>query len=141
MLPTRSIYEFQNAKIHLTLTFMTPMLPGDLNALSRPITYLTWKVRSVDGAPHNVSVLVGASSLLAVNRPEEKAEWAREKMGSLTALRVGTQSQPYLTNPGDDTHQLGPSLSGFSNGEQHLRHRNERFAFGWFCKTGNARRR
>jgi hypothetical protein len=42
------------------------------------------------------------SSQLAVNRPDEKVEWAREKAGSMTALRVGTQAQPILGSSGDD---------------------------------------
>src|SRR5271156_6183786 len=33
--PTRSIYEFEDSKIHVTLTFMTAALPHDLDVLSR----------------------------------------------------------------------------------------------------------
>lgn len=101
--PTRSIYEFKNAKVQLTLTFMTPMLPGDLEVLSRPVTYLTWDVRSVDGSGHAVSLYESASSQLAVSTQNEEVQWARETMGPLTALRAGTHDQHYLSNPGDAT--------------------------------------
>lgn len=40
--PTRSIYEFQGADIHVTLTFMTAALPDDLDVFSWPLTCLTW---------------------------------------------------------------------------------------------------
>ena len=36
--PTRTIYTFSGAGIRLRLTFLTPALPGDLEALARPGT-------------------------------------------------------------------------------------------------------
>lgn len=49
VLPTRTIYSFEGAGVQLTLTFMTAALPDDLDLLARPVTYLTWKVKSADG--------------------------------------------------------------------------------------------
>jgi hypothetical protein len=100
--PTRSRYEFEDAKIHVTLTFMTPALPHDLDAFALPLSYLTWQVRSVDGRPHAVSLYDSTSSQLAVNQPGEKVAWARERLGDLTALRVGTVEQAVLGSAGDD---------------------------------------
>jgi hypothetical protein len=102
VLPTRSIYEFEDAGIHVTLTFMTAALPHDLDIFSRPLSYITWDVRSVDGATHEVSLYDSTSSQLAVNEPNEPVEWSRVKAGKLTALRVGTQEQPILGSAGDD---------------------------------------
>ncbi len=101
--PTRSIYEFQNAQIHVTLTFMTAVLPDDLEVMSRPVTYLTWDVRAVDGKSHAVSIYQSASAHLSVNLPGQDVTWKREPMGALSALRVGTQDQPYLSPVGDIT--------------------------------------
>src|ERR1700744_703300 len=55
VLPTRTIYSFAGAGVHLTLTFMTADLPDDLDLLSRPVTYLTWEVQSDDKQKHDVS--------------------------------------------------------------------------------------
>ena len=96
VLPTRSIYEFEDAQVHVTLTFMTAALPHDLDVLSRPLSYITWDVRSVDGCQHAVSIYDSTSSQLAVNEPDETVDWSREKAGDLTALRVGTHAQPVL---------------------------------------------
>src|SRR5215471_11457016 len=63
--PTRTIYDFEAAGIHLTLTFFTPALPQDLDVLSRPVTYLSWDVRSVDGQAHATSIYFDASAQLA----------------------------------------------------------------------------
>lgn len=103
VLPTRSIYQFENAEIHLTLTFMTAALPHDLEVLARPLSYLTWEVKSADGKPHAVSIYDSTSSQLAVNTADQKVEWSREAMGDLTALKVGAQDQNYLAPMGDDT--------------------------------------
>ncbi len=100
--PTRSIYDFEDTGVHVTLTFMTPSLPHDLDILTRPVTYLTWAVRSVDGIAHTVSLYDSVSGLLAVNTPDQKIEWQRESMGSLTALRAGTPKQGYFDISGDD---------------------------------------
>ncbi len=102
VLPTRSIYEFENAEVHVTLTFMTTALPHDLDAFSRPLSYITWDVRSVDGKSHKVSIYSSTSSELVVNTPNEMVKWEKLKMGALTALRVGTQAQPILGSSGDD---------------------------------------
>ena len=61
---THTIYAFKGAGIALTVTFFTPAFPQDLDLLSRPVTYLTWKVASDDGKPHDVSLLLDASPLL-----------------------------------------------------------------------------
>ena len=124
VLPTRSIYQFDNGAVHVTLTFMTTALPDDLEAFGRPLTYLTWNVRSMDGAAHDVSIYDSVSSQLAVNTPNQPVEWKREtipvmkvrgkivlplisgevdqQVGSLTALRVGTKAQAILGSSGDD---------------------------------------
>jgi len=54
--PSRSIYEFENKQVHITLSFLLPAMPDDLNALTRPVTYIEWKVRSLDGQKHVVSI-------------------------------------------------------------------------------------
>jgi len=100
--PTRSIYEFEGAGVHVTLTFMTAALPHDLDVFSRPLSYLTWQVRSIDGATHGISLYDSTSSQLTVNENNEAVQWFREKAGDLTALRVGTVAQPVLGSAGDD---------------------------------------
>jgi len=103
VLPTRSIYDFDDTHVHVTLTFLTPALSYDLEVLARPLTYLTWDVRSVDGAEHAVSIYDSTSSLLAVNTPEQDVAWSRVAIEGLNVLRVGTVDQTLLQPAGDDT--------------------------------------
>jgi len=102
VLPTQTIYDFENPTVHVTLTFMTPKLPSDLDVFGRPVTYLTWDVRATDGKTHAASVYFDNSAELAVNSPDEAVVWQRQAMGPLTALRIGTQAQPILGSRGDD---------------------------------------
>jgi len=102
VLPTRSLYEFEAAGVHVTLTFMTAALPHDLDVFSRPLSYITWDVRSIDGGSHEVSIYDSTSSQLVVNDNDELVEWSRAAAGKLTALRVGTQAQPILGSSGDN---------------------------------------
>ena len=99
--PTRSIYDFDDTHVHVTLTFMTPALPDQLDVLSRPLTYLTWTVQSVDGTPHAVSIYDSTSSALAVNVPTQSVTWQRDAAGPLTSLKCGSVDQTLFVPKGD----------------------------------------
>ncbi|HEV2456035.1 MAG TPA: DUF5127 domain-containing protein [Verrucomicrobiae bacterium] len=102
VLPTRTIAVFTNETVQVTMTFMTPGLLNDLDVLSRPVTYLTWQVRSIDGKPHQVQLYFGASTLLAVNHPDEPVTWNDVSSSGLKILRAGTQAQSVLQTYGDE---------------------------------------
>ena len=102
VLPTHTIYEFEGAGIALSLTFLTPALPNNLDVLSRPVTYLTWNVHSTDSGVHQVEVYFDASAQLAVNSMQERVAWARYRIADMQVLRLGTQEQPILQKSGDD---------------------------------------
>jgi hypothetical protein len=102
VLPTRTIYTFEGAGIRLTLTFTTPALPDDMAILSRPVTYITWEVRSRDDATHEVAVYFDSSTLPAVNTPDQKVDWSEEKIDGLVMLRAGSKDQAILQKRGDD---------------------------------------
>ncbi len=101
--PTRSIYDFENAAVHVTLTFLSPVLPDDFDVLSWPVTYLTWTVRSKDRAAHEVAIYDSVSSALAVNKIDEPVDWSRATFGPLTALNTGAAAPTMLQPAGDDT--------------------------------------
>ena len=102
VLPTRTIYTFAGAGVAITLTFLTPTLPSDLDVLSRPATYITWDVASTDGRTHDLAAYFDASSELAVNTPEQPVTWGRFRLGAYSALRTGSLDQPVLAKSGDN---------------------------------------
>jgi hypothetical protein len=102
VLPTQTVYEFSGAGVALKLTFLTPALPEDLDALSRPLTYVEWTVSSTDSARHQVSLYFDAAANLAVNTPQEAVVWSRLQLDGGAALKMGSQQQPVLGKVGDD---------------------------------------
>ncbi len=103
VLPTRSIYNFSSSKITLSLEFLTPVLPDNLDVLARPVTYLTWRARSADGAQHSVQVYDDASGQLAVNDARtQPVVSGRLTQNGISSLRIGSVEQPVLQKAGDD---------------------------------------
>jgi hypothetical protein len=100
--PTRTIYDFEDAGIHLTLTFFTPAFPQDLDVLSRPVTYISWDVRSTDSQQHAVALYFDATAQLATNTGDDTVVWGHEWIGDMQALRIGTNTQPVLAKSGDN---------------------------------------
>jgi hypothetical protein len=98
--PTHTIYHFQAAGVHLTVTFFTPALPRDLDVLSRPVTYLTLTA-SAD-SPHDLSALIDVDPVIAVNAADEAVTWGRSRAHGLTVLNVGSRDQRVLNRAGDD---------------------------------------
>ena len=103
VLPTRTIYQFEDESVHVTLTFLTPSLPNDIDILSRPLTYLTWDVKSIDGKSHDVSVMFSASGELAVDNAGQKVQWNRPTIAGFTAMKMGSVDQAYVQRSGDDS--------------------------------------
>jgi len=103
VLPTRTVYEFEADGVRLRLTFMSPLLPDDLETLARPITYLTWDAWAFDGRKHRVSLYFDCTAEFVVNTTYEKVVWSRPKVGDLLrVLTFGSQEQPVLERAGDD---------------------------------------
>ncbi len=103
VLPTRTLYTFADDKVQVQLMFVTPVLPDDLAVMARPVTYLTFFVRSLDGKTHDVQFYTDAGGDLSVNdAATQKVTWARASQGNLTALKMGSVDQATLARRGDN---------------------------------------
>ena len=100
--PTRTIVVLQSPQIELRLCFLTPAFPDDLLLMSRPVTYLTWTVKSRDGADHDVALYFDVDGAIATNTPAEPVTWSRARIPGMQLLRVGSQQQPMLQKWGDN---------------------------------------
>jgi len=99
---TQTIYNFKCGKADLQLTFTSPLLMNDLSILSRPVSYISYKVKSNDGAAHDVKVYFGASADIARNTPQQPVTTQQYTSGTLSVLKAGTIEQPILQKKGDD---------------------------------------
>lgn len=99
---TQTIYNFSCGKVDLELKFTSPLLMDDLDLLARPVSYISYSVRSNDGSPHNVKLMMGASTDIAVNSQGQEVQTFQYAAKDLNILKAGTVEQPVLKKKGDD---------------------------------------
>nr|WP_317170110.1 DUF5127 domain-containing protein [Rhodocytophaga rosea] len=106
---TQTQYLFKAGPVNLTVTFTSPLLMDEPETMSRPASYVTYAAKSTDGKMHQVQVLLTVSGVLAVHTPDQKVDEkilsipvSSEQKQPLTALSLGTTSQPVLARKGDD---------------------------------------
>jgi hypothetical protein len=99
--PTRSVYEFGNSKIKLTLTFTSPLITKDLDVLSRPVTYISWNIVSADGQTHDVQLYFDCSSEITVSSPDQSVKWEKPSIQGLNTAKIGCVDQKPLNRSGD----------------------------------------
>ncbi|MET4082239.1 hypothetical protein ABIB40_002197 [Pedobacter sp. UYP30] len=99
---TTTKYTFACGPVDLEASFTSPLLLNDIKLTARPVSYITYGVKSNDKKVHNVEIYFGASSDLAVNTPNQPVDaWKSESKG-LSILKAGTVTQPVLKKRGDD---------------------------------------
>jgi len=99
---TQTKYAFACGKVDLALTFTSPLLPNDLDQLSRPVSCVAASVRSNDGKSHAVQVYFGASTDIAVNTAAQPVKADKYAAEGLSILKAGSVAQPVLKKKGDD---------------------------------------
>jgi hypothetical protein len=102
VLPTRTIYTFEGEGVRLTLTFMTPALPGDLEVLARPVTYVTAEAKSTETKDHAFSFYFDASPEIALNVNTQAVICNEMKIPHLVSAKAGSKEQHVLQRKGDD---------------------------------------
>ncbi len=100
--PTQSVYTFACAGVDLAVTFTSPLLPDDLDILSRPASYVTFSAVASDGKPHSVQIYFDASGEWCVNKTDQKVKWNRMEAQGLDVMCMGAAEQDILGRAGDD---------------------------------------
>jgi len=99
---TQTDYTFTAGPVDLRVNFLSPLLLDELEVVARPVSYVTFDVRSNDGKSHAVQVYFGESGTMATNTVGQEVV---ADMGNATGLRwlnIGTQQQPVLQKKGDN---------------------------------------
>ncbi len=99
---TQTKYQFDCGGVDLSLTFTSPLLLQDLALLARPVSYVSFRLRSNDGAAHIAQLFFSVAGDLAVNTPGQELKAKKGSTGPLSFLRTGTKQQPVLAKKGDD---------------------------------------
>jgi len=99
---TQTTYAFAAGGVDLGVQFTSPLLMDNLDLLARPVSYVTFNVKSTDGKQHNAEVYFGASTDLSVNTAFQEVSAKQYQSGTLSVLKAGTKDQPVLKKSGDD---------------------------------------
>lgn len=65
--PMSTVYTFECPSLRMELRFTSPLLLDDLEVLSRPVSYITYKLTALDGREHRVHIYFGFSAEFCVN--------------------------------------------------------------------------
>lgn len=102
VLPTTTTYEFGNGIVKVSIIFTSPLLVNDIEVLSRPVTYVTWKVEPADGKSHDIMLYFDCGPELAVNTAEQSVVFEQPAIAGLRTGKAGNPEQKYLNRPGDN---------------------------------------
>ncbi len=102
MTATQTTYNFSCGPVNLEVAFTSPLLPKQLDILARPASYVTFRVAATDNQLHNVELLLGASTLIAVNNADQEITARSYRSGRLNIQQCGTNAQKVLATKGDD---------------------------------------
>ncbi|WP_199512975.1 glutaminase family protein [Nucisporomicrobium flavum] len=116
---TKSEFVLEQAGVELTVTFLSPVTPGDLRRQSQPLSYLAVSARSLDGKPHDVSVYVDISGEWASGDAGRSITWDQQTAADVVTLSY-QQSTPDVLRERGDTAEWGtivlssPARSGLT---------------------------
>lgn len=102
VLPTQTFYQFECGPVDLEMVFTSPLLMDDLDLLSRPVSYVTYQVKSRDNASHDVQVYFETTPQWAVHSESQPVDFEVIEKNNYTFLKTGTKEQPILKKSGDD---------------------------------------
>jgi len=102
MTATQTKYNFTCGPVDLNLEFVSPLLPDDLNLLSRPVNYVNYNATSNDGKKHNVQIYFETTPEWAVNEISQEVSVSKGNTNGISYLKAGTTEQPILGKKGDN---------------------------------------
>lgn len=104
---TRSQYVMAAGGVQLTLTFLSPIEPGDLRRQSMPLSYVLADVRSDDGRAHDTGLYFDISGEWAHGDSNTQIRWSQDQIPgtsggpSLTSLSFTATSPQVLAENGE----------------------------------------
>lgn len=101
VLPTQTYYTFTCGPVELDLVFTAPLLMEDLDLISTPINYISYRVRSLDKKQHDVQVYFETTPQLAVHETLQPTVTKKINKNGMSYLQAGTIDQPITKRIGD----------------------------------------
>jgi hypothetical protein len=99
--PLETVYTFGCDEATVQMAFRTPLLPNDLDLMSRPATYIICSANT-KGKSRDMAFYFDAGAEIAVNQPEQTVTWSKLDIPDTTTIKLGSVDQPILGKRGDD---------------------------------------
>ena len=96
--PMTTIYTFENDLVSLELTFLSPLLLNDLEILSRPVSYVSYKIAPKQPGDHDIHIHFGFSGEFCVNETTQSVEVGL----STYSISFSSGTENMLRRCGDD---------------------------------------
>ena len=94
---------YANEKIELTARFMTPLFPGDVKLMSRPVSYLALTFRSLDGKAHEVRAKILVREEICLNEVRQSpVVFENVDIAGIPTVKMGNSEQKVLWRSGDN---------------------------------------
>ena len=101
--PMQTRYGFTCGPVELSLNFMAPLFLDNLDLVSRPVNYISYDVKSLDGVRHDVKLSLKATPAWAVHfYGNEETVSETYAQNGLCYLKVSNKVQDILGKKGDD---------------------------------------
>ncbi|MCQ2169763.1 MAG: DUF4965 domain-containing protein [Bacteroidales bacterium] len=103
VLPMNTRYNFDCGPVELELSFTAPLFLDNLDLVSRPVNYISYSVKSKDGAGHDVKLLFSAGREWALDYAMDESSTADTyENNGITYVRTGCTNQNPLWKAGDN---------------------------------------
>jgi len=99
---TATQYTFACGPVELQLEFVSPLLATDLDLLSRPLSYVNFRTKSLDGKAHPTNVQFSVSKQTAQHSRSQEVTFSSGLTGDLGFIKAGVKDQKILGRKGDD---------------------------------------
>jgi hypothetical protein len=99
---TQTHYRFTCGPVDLHLTFTAPLLMHDLELISRPVNYLSYRITPGDGQAHRIEIYFDASPLWALDKPNQESRSEVYGKDGFLFLKTGSLTQKILEKRGDN---------------------------------------
>jgi hypothetical protein len=99
---TQTHYDFTCGPVNLKLQFVSPLLPQDLDLMSRPVNYINYEVVSNDAKKHDVQIYFEITPEWAVNEIKQEVVVTKGESKGIKFVKAGTTEQPILQKKGDN---------------------------------------
>ena len=101
VMATSTYYTFACGPVRLDLVFTAPMLIDDLNLISTPVNYISYRVESTDGREHDIQFYLSTTPQMTVNEMNQPTVSSIITKNDTHYVKSGSTEQKILGRSGD----------------------------------------